>query len=366
MKVICTQENLKKGLWIVSNIAGKNVSLPILNNILIRAENGMLVFISTNLEIGIKTIVRGKIEKTGSLAVQARLLNDYVGLLDNKNLELIKKENNLLIKNESQETIIIGQEADEYPIIPEIEDKEGVMIKNKELKEALSQVVFSASYNDTRPELSGVLFIFDGETIRFVATDSYRLAEKVIKLPQKNKKDVIFKIIPLRVLQEIMRILEEEGETKIYFSENQVVFRKAETVIISRLIEGNYPDYKQIIPETYLTKAEVERMEFIKLIKTASLFSRAGINDVLLEFDKTGKINISAANTQSGENKSIINTDIKGEKNSIVFNYKYLLDGLLNISSKRVFIEVTSADTPAILRPSQDDSYLYLIMPIRR
>ncbi|MFH1900004.1 MAG: DNA polymerase III subunit beta [Patescibacteria group bacterium] len=366
MKVICTQENLKKGLGIVSNIAGKNVSLPILNNILIKAKDGLLVFISTNLEIGIKTVVRGKIEKDGSLTVQAKLLNDYVNLLDNKNLELVKKESDLLIKNDGQETIIKGQEADEYPIVPEIEGVDGVVIKNKELKDALSQVVFSASYDDTRPELSGVLFNLDNDNITFAATDSYRLAEKSIKILKQDKKETISKIIPLRVLQEVARILEEDGDTRLYFSDNQVIFKIAETVIISRLIEGNYPDYKQIIPESYLTKVEVDRIEIIKLIKTASLFSKTGINDVLLDFEKDGNINISAANVQLGENKSTVKADISGDKNNIVFNYKYLLDGLQNIASKKVILEMTSPDIPAILRPVNDDSYLYLIMPIRQ
>ncbi len=364
MRVICTQENLKKGLGIVSNIAGKNVSLPILNNILIRAKEGRLVLISTNLDTGIKAVVRGKIEADGEITVAAKLFNEYVSLLDNKKLELETKENDLIIKDDKQETVIRGQAAEEYPIVPDVEGGEGVIIGSAELKAALSSVVFSASYDDTRPELSGVLFVFGDKNVRFVATDSYRLAEKGISVKSSQFKDGGTKIIPLRALQEVVRILEESGDVKLFFSDNQVVFKMDSVTIISRLIEGNYPDYKQIIPESYKTKAEIERNEFIKVVKAASLFSKAGINDILININK--KIEVSSANVNLGESRSSMEAQVSGDKNSIVFNYKYLLDGLQNITTRKINLEVTSSDTPAVMRPVGDDDYLYLIMPIRQ
>jgi len=198
------------------------------------------------------------------------------------------------------------------------------------------------------------------------ATDSYRLSEKVIKPGGKIGDAKILKIIPLRVLQEVLRILEDEGEVRVYFSDNQVEFKTSDTRVISRLVEGNYPDYQQIIPDGHKTKAELDKNELLKLVKTASLFTKIGINDVLLEFNKSGEIQVSANNAQLGENKSNMVAEIKGENNKIVFNYKYLLDGLNSMPTKKVTLEVTSPDTPAVMRPVGEDGYLYLIMPIRQ
>ena len=367
MKLICTQENLIKGLNIVSHIAGKNVSLPILNNILFKAGNSVISLISTNLDIGIKTLIRGKVDTPGELTVPARLITDYVSLLELGNVELEKRGNDLIVKTSKQETIIKGREADEYPILPEVDDIEGFSLAAKEFKEALSQVVFSASYDDIRPELSGILLVVNDDKLLMVATDSYRLAQKVVEL-DKGKISKIRKIVPLRVLQEILRILPEENkEIKIAFSDNQVVFRFNETVIVSRLIEGNYPDYEEIIPKECKSRVIINKNELTKAVKTASLFSKTGINDILLEFNiKEKDIKISAANVQLGENKASLPVEITGENNSVVFNYKYLLDGLQNMPGKKVVFELNSSDAPVLLKPENDKSYLYLIMPIRR
>lgn len=369
MKIICTQENLIKGLNIVSHIAGKNVSLPILNNILIKAQKGVFNLVSTNLDIGIKTTVRGKIEKEGELTAQARLLTEYVSFLPGGNVELEKKESDIVVKAGKQEATIKGQEAEEYPIVPDIGEVKGISIGAKELREALSEVIFSASYEDIRPELSGVLVTVKNSSLTLVATDSYRLSEKTIKVEKEGSgMDNLSKIIPLRVLQEIVRIIGERSDkVEIGFNENQVFFRVKETIVISRLIEGNYPDYKEIIPKEYKTKVVCDRVDLIKIIKTASLFSKAGINDVLLEFSKKdGEILISSTNIQLGENKASLVAEITGEEKSVVFNYKYLLDGLQNMPGKKIVLELTSGDAPVILKPETDKDYLYLIMPIRK
>jgi DNA polymerase III subunit beta len=368
MKIICTQENLMKGLGAVSHIAGKNVSLPILNNILIKTENGSIKLMSTNLDIGVKTTIRGKIEIEGEITVGAKILNDYIALLSSGNITIEVQENNLSIKTENQETIIHCQSAEDYPVIPWVDTTQGLVITAGVLKDGLAQVINSASYDDIRPELSGILMVADKEGLTMAATDSYRLAEKTIKINKNNlSQEKVYKIIPIRALQEVLRVCGDgEGSVEINFNDNQVVFNLGETIIMSRLIEGNYPDYKEIIPKELKTKVIVEKSGLISQVKVASLFSRAGINDVLLEFNKDNNIVISAANSQYGENKSKIEAQVDGENNSVVFNYKYLLDGLQNISQKKVLIEVNSADMPAILRPESGDDYLYLIMPIRR
>lgn len=368
MRIICTQENLIKGLGAVSHIAGKNISLPILNNILIKTEGGLIKLISTNLDIGIKTTLRGKVESEGEITVGAKIFTEYATLLTSGNVEMSVDDNNVLIKTENQQTTIRGQGTDDFPVIPWIDSENEIEVGAEILKEGLNQVINSASYEDVRPEFSGVLMVVDKESLVLAATDSYRLAEKNIKIIKNNlNQEKAYKIVPLKALQEVVRLCGDgEEAVKIKFGESQIVFIFQETIIMSRLIEGNYPDYKEIIPSGWKTRVVTEKSVLITQIKTASLFSRAGINDVLLEFNKDNKIIISAANAQYGENKSTIEAMIEGENNSAVFNYKYLLDGLQNINQKKVVIEVNSPDMPVILRPENSNDYLYLIMPIRR
>ncbi len=365
MKFSCTQHNLSRALQAVSNIVGKNVSLPILNNILIKAEQTGIKLISTNLDIGIKTNLRGKIEKEGEITVPAKLFAEYVNLIKDETVNLMVKDNDLIIKTANQQTVIKGQSAEDYPIVPDVKNKEWIKINSDEFKDAVSRVVFAASYDNIRPELTGVYCqLYQGELI-LAATDSYRLAEKKIKLNSKNIK--LSKIIPVKVLYEVLRLIKDENDIEFGFNENQIVFKLEETQIISRLIEGNYPQYSEIIPKEYKTKVEVKKEDIINSIKISSLFSKIGINDVILDFNnQTNEINISAANIQLGENKSILKTKIEGENNSVVFNYKYLLDGFQNIDTKDVVIELVNADSPAIIKPKDKDDYLYLIMPIRK
>src|SRR3989338_851527 len=368
MRIICTQENLIKGLNVVSRLAGKNISLPILNNILIKTEGGLIKLISTNLDIGIKTTLRGKVESEGEITVGAKIFTEYVALLTGGNVEISVDNNNILIKTENQQTTIKGQGTDDFPVIPWLESGNEIELGSETLKEGLSQVINSASYNNVRPEFSGILMVVNKDNLVLAATDSYRLAEKNIKIVKNNlNQEKAYKIAPLKALQEVIRICGDgEEPVKIKFGESQIVFGFKETTIMSRLIEGNYPDYKEIIPNGWKTRVVAEKSALTTQIKTASLFSRAGINDVLLEFNKNNNIIISAANAQCGENKSTVEAIIEGENNSAVFNYKYFLEGLQNINQKKIVIEVNSSDLPVILRPENDNNYLYLIMPIRR
>lgn len=386
MKISCTQQNLNQGLNIVSHIASKNTSLPILNNVLIKAEKGLLSLITTNLEIGIQCQVRGKIEKDGSYTVNSKLLNDYINLLGNQKVEIELKDDNLEITSEQQTTKIKGNNPEEYPLIPKIEKKNAYKCKINKLIEAFSQVLFAVSVSETRPEISGVYLSFNEDVLTLATTDSYRLAEKQIKLVEKVKaeKDVI---IPAKTAQELMRILSalstveaEEGKeasdlVEIYFEDNQVLFSFDNVELVSRIIEGQYPNYKQIIPANYKTRGVINISDFIKAVKTASLFSRTGIFDINLEF-KAGKVIVSSTNNQLGENKSKLSIAAHGEDNKVVINYRYLLDGLQNIDTTDVIYEMIDANNPCILRPAESlkdnkeaiaaQDYLYIIMPIKQ
>lgn len=386
MKIFSLQENLKQGLALVGHIAGKNVNLPILNNILIKAEAGKIRLIATNLEIGIISAVRGKIEAEGSFTVNAKIISDCVGLLPNKKIGLERKEGDLLVDCENYQAKVKGQSAEEFPLIPEVDKKNYFSAQAEAVKNAISQVIFATPSSDARLELSGVLFVFSGDSLTLAATDSYRLAEKKIQIkssaiqekalgkPANAEEKKI--IVPAKTLQELLRVLsvniddeveENNQEIKFYISDNQILFTLGSTELVSRLIEGQYPDYQQIIPTAGKTKIIIDRQELIRAVKMASLFSKTGVNDVNLDFP-LGKNQavISSVSSQTGENITNLEAKVAGHENSIVVNYRYLLEGLSNIEKETVKIEVIDGNTPCLLRPEQDESYLYIIMPIKQ
>jgi len=364
MKISCTQENLNKGLNNVSHIASKNVSLPILNNVLIKAEKGTIKLITTNLEIGINCQIRGKVEKEGEITVQAKLLNDYVNSLPSERVDLEAKDNKLEIKCGKARTVIKASSTEEFPLIPKVEKKEDYEVNTSEIKKAITQVIFATASDESRPEISGVYLKPAKEKIIIAATDSYRLAEKRVKNNKTSAGEAV--IIPTRTLQELNRILTEDIEgVNFYINENQILFTFDGIELVSRLIEGQYPDYKQIIPSDHKTKLVLSTQKFIKIVKTTSLFCQPGINDVNLSV-KEKKLTVSASNSQLGENVSSLAAEIEGDDNEIVFNYRYLLDGLSSIDSEEVILELSDCNSPGLIKPKEDKDYLYIIMPIRQ
>jgi len=305
MKLSCTQENLNRGLLISSHIASKNVNLPILNNILFRAEGGVITLIATNLEIGIKCEVRGKIESDGAITLPAKLFADYVSSLPNDKIDLELQDQTIEIKCKNYETRLRGAATTEFPLIPEVEKSAGYSLDVGKFREAVNQVVFATSTNEIRPEISGILMHFDGAGMKVViaATDSYRLAEKTLALAGKENEHSRDVIVPARTMQEVLRILsvfkenedpEAPNVVKIYLAENQIMFSLNGVDLVSRVIDGQYPDYKQIIPASYETKAGFNRNELIKVVKTASLFAKPGIFDVTFSL-KPGKEKVGIA-----------------------------------------------------------------------
>lgn len=381
MQLSSTQENFKQGLMTVSHIAGKNVNLPILNNILIEAKDGNIKLASTNLEIGITCKIRGKIEKEGTYTVDSKILTDYISLLPNKKVEINLEGSNLEVQCENYKTKIKGQTDEEYPLIPKIDKSNYYLIKTDEFRKALSQVVFAVSTNEARLELSGVLFNFLNNKLVLAATDSYRLAEKETEAKyvvesEDEKCEEIKTIVPAKTIQEIIRILsglkefggkEKIDEIKIYISENQILFKIDSIELTSRLIEGQYPDYKQIIPTNPKTKSIINRSEIVRAIKASSLFSKTGINDVSLDLPEgKNKLVITSESGQTGESVIELESSIQGADNGVMVNYRYLLDGLNNIDSENIKIEVIDNNTPCILKAEKENDYLYIIMPIKQ
>jgi len=375
MKIFSLQENLKQGLFIVGHIAGKNVNLPILNNIMIKTEDGNIKMLATNLEIGIVTMVRGKIEKEGAYTVDAKIISECINLLPNKKVGLELKDGVLAVDSDNYKVKIRGQSAEEFPLIPEVDKKNYYSAPIEEFKKAVTQVMFAVSLSESRLELSGVMFNFNGAGLTLAATDSYRLAEKNIKIKTNNREEKKI-IVPAKTLQELIRILSglqasalaaEDQGIKFYLSENQILFTCGSTELVSRLIEGQYPDYQQIIPTTSKTKAISQRAELIRAVKLASLFSKTGINDINLDFPKgKNQVVVSSVSGQTGENVTSLEAKVSGEDNGIVVNYRYLLDGLNNIDSELVRLEIVDGNTPCLLKSDKETDYLYIIMPIKQ
>lgn len=373
MKFITLKENLKQGLSIVAHLTTKNINLPILNNILIRAKKEGIELTSTNLEISINHFLRGKTEKEGEFTVDSRIINEYISLLPEDKIEIEVVEDDLKVECQSYKTKIKGQSANDFPVLPKINEKEYYSFDIVEFKDALSSVIFSVSNNENRVELSGVYFSFLNNNLTLVGTDSYRLSEKNIKIKNKNTNERNI-IVPAKTVLEIVRVLngfkideqiESEDEIKIFLNENQIFFSFGSTNISSRIIIGNYPDYKQIIPQVEKTTISVNKNVLVKAVKSSGLFSKTGINDINLNFIKN-KIILSSSSSQAGENFIELNADIKGGDNEIFINYKYLLEGLNNINSDKIIIKVVDNNTPCIVRAADDDSFLYLVMPIKQ
>lgn len=374
MKISILQENFKKALQIVGRIAGKNINLPILNNILIEATDKKIELISTDLELGVVSKVRGKIEKKGRYTVDSKLISDYISLLPNKKIDIKLENKNFLIECDNYKTSIKGEDAEDFPLIPEVSEENYYEINISDFKKALSQTIFAVAGNETRIELSGVLFHFIGDKLILAATDSYRLAEKSIEIKNKNKQDKKV-IIPAKTLQEVNRIItlidnEEFTDSfiEVCLTDNQVLFILGDTKLVSKLIEGQYPDYEQIIPNKQETLITIEKNELVRAIKTSSIFSRAGVNDINLDFPVgKNKVIVSSTSSHSGDNIAELEAQVRGIDNSIVVNYKFLLEGINNIPGENILIDIVNGNTPCVLRPEKkEDKYLYIVMPIKQ
>jgi DNA polymerase-3 subunit beta len=374
------KDKLKYGISVVERISNKSLTLPILNNILLKTEKNFLNLSATDLEMGIQWWALVKTEKEGKITVPAKLLSSFVSFLPNKPITLKVKGVDLQIECENRETTIKGIDAEEFPIIPKISEEEKLSVNAGIFCKNLAKVVDIASFSSTKVEISGVYFSFQKDMITMTATDSFRLGEKKMYLKTKStlSKDYSL-ILPQRTAKEVINILsEKEGDVTIYFSPNQVMFetplsetKHPDIQIISRLIEGEYPNYQEIIPKTYETKITFKAEELINQIKLASLFS-SKINEVIIKADpKKGELFISSQNPDIGEHKGSIKVKVEGKACEVSFNHRFLLDGILNVVSgeeknPEITLDLNGSEKPGVLRSSKDENYLYLIMPIKK
>ncbi len=374
MKITCTKENLSKALSMVGGIANKNVNLPILGNVLIKADDQQMEIIATNLELAIVAHVRSKVDEPGSFTVPSKTLSEFVNLLSDEKIEMELKDNELLITCGRSSTKIKGTPADEFPIIPSVDSGNGFLFNAEQLKTGLGQTVSSLAKSEIRPELAGMYFGFNTpyyNGLIIAATDSYRLAEKKIKIQQGEGEFKL--IVPGRTAQEIIHILsladndEKEQNVRMLVGENQVAMHYGNIQLVSRLVEGNYPDYAQIIPKEFKTSAVFDTTKMSKEIKMASLFTTIGVNAISCVINsKDGVVKLSSTSSQTGEYNSEIGAEINGDDNLIMLNHRYVLDGLNNIKSETSSLKMINADSPCLFVPTNDDTFVYIVMPIRQ
>jgi len=373
MKLTILKDNLKKGLNYVEKVTGKNLSLPILSNILLKTDKNFLYLAGTDLEIAIQYWSLAKIEKEGNIVVPGKILSTFISFLKDQKINISSKKDILIIETNKNKTQIKGFNPDEFPIIPQIQSPYFIEISPKKFIEGLNQVVEIVSISQMRPEITGLLLVFSKEGIKIVGTDSFRLAEKKICISTKLNSEKKC-ILPKKTAKELISsFTDRKQKIKICFTENQIMFESRmeelehpEIQIISRLIDGEYPNYQGVIPKSFSTQILVEKEEFIRYLKTASLFVDRNNEIKLIIEPKNKEVEIKVQNPEVGENISYLPAEIKGEKLEISFNWKFLLDGLMNIKSNQVVIKFNGDEGPALMESSgEEKDYIYIVMPIK-
>lgn len=364
MKIECTQGNLQRALSLVSRTVGTRSTLPVLANILLRTEKGRLRLSATNLEMGISTIVGGRVEEEGDITLPAKLLSEFIATNPDEIIQLSTKDDEATLKSSHFTAQIKGIAASEFPAIPEITSEFEADVSSSELKQAITQTVFSAAVDETRPVLAGMLVKIKADEMRLVATDSFRLAEKTLKLDKKVTSETEV-IIPARTMIEVVRLLEDEANpVRLRLGENQVAFSIGETYLISRVVEGSFPDYEQIIPKELPIKTQANRGELVNAMKMSTLFARDAAGSVKIKISAK-QIEVLATSPQLGENKSTVQAETKGEELEIAFNARYFLDALLVLSGDKVDLGFVGKLNPCVLRDITDPNFQYIIMPLR-
>jgi DNA polymerase-3 subunit beta len=362
MKLQVTQENLSKALSTVARVSSTRNTLPILANVLLRTVENRLSVAATNLDIAITHFIGSKVSEDGAITVPARLMQDFVASLPSGVIDLELDDNKLHISTDQYKSTINGVSAEEFPVMPSIQDGTSWKLPAENLKKALQQAVLAASNDEARPVLTGVyLHTFEG-TLYAVATDSYRLAEKSLT---KSRDDVAL-LVPASAMQDLLRILSDEtGDVSVTHDDQQVLFRTGEVELVTRLIEGNYPDYRKLIPASFATTATLKKDDFANITKVSALFARESAGSITISVSEKDKhVSIQSIASQLGENTASAAADVSGD-GELTLNSRYLLDALHVMGGDMVTFSFNGKLEPALLTDTSDGSYKHIIMPLR-
>lgn len=367
MKIIILKENLKQALSSVERGVTENNNLPILKNVLLKTDKNFIVS-ATNLEIGVTYNAAAKINAPGSITVPFGPLYSIIQNSDSERINLIAEGNTLIVKTDNYEAKMQGVSAEEFPIIPTIEEKSGfIELEAEVLKDAINQVIGAAQISELKPELSGILFDFQVSMLKLAATDSYRLAEKT--LLNNDFKTTLQKgvkiIIPLKTISEVLRIFTLDKPIQIYIDTHQVLFTNGVVNLISRLIDGQYPDYTAIVPQKIETELLMERENLLSSLKLVGGFA-GKTADVKLRAKTEAKVlEVYSSNQYVGENNYLIPIKRSGDGfNEISFNSRYLMDGVRVMSGESLSLGVNGPNKPAVLKVAGDTSFFYIVMPL--
>jgi DNA polymerase-3 subunit beta len=368
MKLIVLQESLAKAVTQASRFASIRSQLPILGNILFRTTKTKLIISSTNLEISVLIQIGAKIDEEGQISIPSKVISEIINNLPKEQITLESEKEQLKIKTSGFSSNVLGMDATDFPKIPGNLIKPFILPK-KEILESLSQVVFATSVDETRPILTGVLVILNKNNLVLVATDGFRLSQKKIILNNQKSETIIQKIvIPKGILGEIGRSLEEVSEVQLEIQEKekQVIFGLGDVVLSSRLLEGNYPDFEKIIPKSSSITVRLDKEEFLRAVKLASIFAREAANIVKLKLSKDS-IKVLAESSSSGSQETDVEASVDGETKGfeIAFNCRFLEEFLHSVAGEEVKMEFTTTDKAGIFTDSGDPNYLHLIMPVK-
>ncbi|MBA7506682.1 Beta sliding clamp [subsurface metagenome] len=373
MRLSCLQENLNRGLSVVGRAVATRTTLPITNNVLLTVDQSRLKLAATNLEMAISCWIGAKVEEEGAITVPARLLAEFISSLpsDRVDISLSPRTKTLGLKCARFEARISGVDAKDFPPIPRIEDGITTRVEVDILRQGISQVVFAAASEDSRPVLTGVDAEFDGDLLTLAAADGFRLAVYKLPLisPVSQKTEVI---IPARTLAELNRLMadqEEAIEITVNPNKSQALFRLKNIELVSQLVQGTFPQYAQLIPQSYNTRVVVDVAQFLRAAKTASIFASDGGGIVRLVIAPggeltPGKVTISARSEEVGDDIGEIDATVEGEEAKIAFNGKYLIDVLGVLREAQVALETTNPSSPGVIRPVGVDNYIHVVMPM--
>ncbi len=372
MKLSCLQENLNRGLSIVGRAVATRTTLPITNNVLLSIDQSRLKLVATNLEMAISHWIGAKVEEEGEITVPARLLTEFIGSLPNDRVDIsLSSGKTLELKCARYEARISGVDAKDFPPIPKVDEGITTKVEVEALRQAINQVVFAAASEESRPVLTGVDAQFDGDLVTLAAADGFRLAVYKLPLAQSvsEKAEVI---IPARTLNELSRLIGDDEETvdiTVNPDKSQILFNMKNTELVSQLVQGTFPQYSQLIPESYSARATVDVAEFLRATRTASIFARDGSGIVRLVITPggeltPGKMTVSARSEEIGDDVGEIDATVEGEEAKIAFNGKYLTDVLGVLRESQVALETTNPSSPGVIRPVGVDNYLHVVMPM--
>ena len=362
MKLQVTQENLNRALGTVARVANTRNTLPILSNVLIKTSNNRLSLAATNLDIAITHYIGAKVNEDGAITVPARLMQDFISSLPSGVINLELDESKLHITTDQYQSTINGIVADDFPVMPAISKGVTWTVAADVLKKALQQVVFAASSDESRPVLTGVLIHTNEGKLYMAATDSYRLAEKELS----QNKAAITLLVPATALHDLLRILgDNEGDVQITHDEQQVLFQVGDIELVARLLEGNYPPYRTLIPQKFDVQVTLKRADFVNITKVSSLFARESAGSVTLNVDESKQtLSIRSIASQLGENTASASGKVVGS-GDITLNSRYLLDALQALSGDEVVFGFNGKLEPTLIKDAKSNDYIHIVMPLK-